>query len=73
VLQYRKDGSSMAALDRSRGWVRPAEQVFRMGDYIAQILGGAKPGELAIHQGSKFELLLNIKAAKLLGLTLPPF
>ena len=44
-----------------------------MGVYIAQILGGAKPGELAIYQGSKFELLLNIKAAKLLGLTLPPF
>ena len=43
-----------------------------MGDYIAQILGGARPGEMAIYQGSKFELLLNLKAAKALGLTIPP-
>jgi len=43
----------------------------RMGGYIAQILGGANPGEMAIYQGSKFELLLNLKAAKALGITMP--
>ena len=52
--------------------VATADLWTRMGGYIAQILGGAKPGEIAIYQGSKFELLLNSKAAKALALTFPP-
>jgi putative ABC transport system substrate-binding protein len=44
----------------------------RFGGYIDQILKGANPSELAIYQGSKFELLLNLKTAKALGLTIPP-
>jgi len=43
----------------------------RMGSYIAQILGGAKPHEMAIYQGSTFELLLNLKTAKALGMAFP--
>jgi putative tryptophan/tyrosine transport system substrate-binding protein len=39
--------------------------------YIDQILRGAKPGEIPIYQESKFELLINLKAAKTLGLTVP--
>jgi putative tryptophan/tyrosine transport system substrate-binding protein len=39
--------------------------------YMDQILRGAKPGEIPIYQESKFELLINLKAAKTLGLTVP--
>jgi putative ABC transport system substrate-binding protein len=44
----------------------------RMGDDVHEILNGAKPGEIPIYQPTKFELLINVKAAKALGLTVPP-
>jgi putative ABC transport system substrate-binding protein len=43
----------------------------RAGDYIARILQGAKPSELPYEQATKFELIINLKAAKTLGLTVP--
>ncbi len=43
----------------------------RSAGFIARILKGAKPGELAIELPTKFELVLNLKAAKALGLILP--
>jgi putative tryptophan/tyrosine transport system substrate-binding protein len=39
---------------------------------LHQVLNGAKPGDIPIYQATKFELLVNLKAAKALGLTLPP-
>jgi putative ABC transport system substrate-binding protein len=42
------------------------------GVYAARIVKGEKPGELPVQQGTKVELLLNLKTAKALGITIPP-
>ena len=44
----------------------------RMADDVHEILNGANPGDIPIYQATKFEFLINLKAAKALGLTLPP-
>jgi putative ABC transport system substrate-binding protein len=44
----------------------------RAGHYVGRILKGEKPAEMAIEEPSKFRLAVNLKAAKALGITLPP-
>ena len=53
-------GASISDLDR------------RAARYVDKILKGAKPAELPVEQPKKFEFVINLRAAKQIGLTIPP-
>jgi putative ABC transport system substrate-binding protein len=49
-----------------------AESFRAVARYVARILKGANPGELPIEQPTRFQLTVNLGAARALGLTMPP-
>ena len=77
AVRNRLPASSLQAGSAEAGFLmacfpRAGHRFPRVGVYVDKILKGAKPGDLPIEQATEFDLVINLKTAKALGLTIPP-